>query len=230
MLKSFWILVTGLLFAFEVSAATRDFAMRKCNEELRQNAPEIEVVYNFGDLGFDNTKTADELSEMIEKTYPQIPNHKLNGLTQLMPYVSIESRANRTVIDNYACYYPQHLRVVIGYKPTVYIRNDIAPGSCRFNVTLRHEQTHLDIGHLSLVKFAQLVKDIFPQQVNDIGVRIEVYRDDIRDAQVSSEMNNTYITQMNVFFEKFVKEMTEQQMLIDTRESYKAETALCPKD
>ena len=219
-----------LLFVADVQAASHSHIMQKCSEEFKQNPAEYEVVYNYGELQFDNSKSAQELSAMITPPYAEMNKHKLNGLTQLMPYIYIENTTQRTIIENYACYYPHSVRIVIGYKPTVYLRNDIRPGSCRFNVTLRHEQTHLDIGHLSLKKFARHVKARLPQLVKDAGVRIRLYQHDPNGDKGRSMLNEAYKFQINVMFERFVKEMTEQQMLIDTPEVYKEETSLCPLD
>ena len=215
---------------FEANAASSGYAMRKCREEYKANPPEIEVLYNYGDLKFDNSQPTEELTKLLRQNYPKASSKKLNGLTQFMPYVFIESNASRMVIGDSACYYPKYVRVIIGYKPTVYIRNDIKPGSCRFNVTLRHEQTHLDIAHLSLKKFAQKIKRIFPQIVKDIGFKFVPYKSDISGNDTSAKINEAYKTQLNTLFNGFVEEMTEQQMRIDTAENYKEETALCPSD
>ena len=216
--------------AFEAYAASGGYAMRKCSEEYKANPPEIEILYNYGDLKFDNSQSTEELKKLLLQNYPKVSSKRLNGLTQFMPYVFIESSANRMIIGDSACYYPKHVRVVVGYKPTVYIRNDIQPGSCRFNVTLRHEQTHLDIAHLSLKRFAQKVKRVFPQMVKDIGFKFVPYKSDVNGNETSAKINEAYKTQLNTLFNGFVEEMTEQQMRIDTAENYKEETALCPND
>lgn len=218
------------LVATDAVAASGNYALSRCNEEYKNNPPVVEIVYNYGDLSFDNSKSAAEMAELLKQNYPKLSTRKLNGLTQFMPYVFIESSANRLVIDNFACYYPKHIRIVIGYKPTVYIRNDIPLGSCRFNITLRHEQAHLDIAHLGLKQFAQKVKQVFPQIVSDVGMKFMPYKSDESGSATSAKINKAYKTQMDVLFNKFVKEMTEQQMRIDTPENYKEETALCPND
>lgn len=225
--------ISGLIcfvWAFETFAASDALLVQKCKEEYKANPPEVEVLYNYGDLEFDNSKSAAEMAKLLQQNYPKVSSKKINGLTQFMPYVFIESSANRLVMDDFACYYPKHVRIVVGYKPTVYIRNDIPLGGCRFNVTLRHEQTHLDIAHLSLKQFAQKVKRVFPQIVNDVGIKYLSYKADESGNATSAKINETYKNQLNVLFNRFVDELTEQQMRIDTPENYKEETALCPND
>lgn len=230
MLKKFLILCFCLGFMVNPAVASRKYAMDQCNSEFKSAEPEFEVIYNFGDLNFDNSKSTSELAVLLKTTYPKMVTRKINGLTQLMPYMVIESRVAKTEIDKYACYYPKHVRIVVGYKPTLYIRNDIKPDTCRFKVTMRHEQTHLDIGHLSLINFAKQIKERFPSIVQDVGVRLITLDEDRKKGNVSNQMNRTYKEQADVLFEKFVQEMTERQMRIDTAESYKDETKMCPQD
>ena len=214
------------------SAAPSRFAKNQCKKEARTNPPKIEVVYNYGELKIDHTHTAEELAEIMKKMYPSAPenNHKINGLTRLSPYISVESGVVEKQMGENLCYYPESVKLYIGYKPVVYIREDLPEGTCRYNVTMRHEQTHLDIGDLSMQQFLQKIQVIFPRIVKEAGVVIKSADDNVNAVDASTELNDLYHKRVSGRFDVFVSEMVNQQIRIDTTDSYDFEGSLCPQE
>ncbi len=215
------------LNAADVYAASLSSATRVCQREAKQNEPVIVIKYNYGELQINHEKDADELKKTMSKLYPLEVKHTLNGLTSLSPYVVVESEIMQTNALGHYCYYPQTINIIIGYEPVVYIRNDLAEGSCRYNVTMRHEQTHLDIGYLSLQHFLQKVKKNFPQMVRDAGVIVKSQSAKSSADETSAELNARYRKQIGILFDRFVRDMIKQQMRIDTAGSYTFEGNLC---
>ena len=211
-------------------AGAASLAIRKCREESHKNPPEVEIVYNYGELKYDYSLSDEQLNERVRALYPDKITHKINGLTELSPYIVVESSIMQTGSKSYLCYYPKKVRVIVGYNPIVYIRNDLKKDTCRYNITMRHEQTHLDIGDLAMTEFLQNIKSSFPRIIKDVGVIVKPYSDNVSANDNSKELNNLYRQQLSYMFERFVKGMVEQQMLIDTTESYNAEGMLCLSD
>ncbi len=222
--------VIGLTLPAEVYAASLRFAKEMCKKEIRKNPPQTEIRYNYGELKINHEKSAEQLVELMDEMYPLKVTHKLNGLTSLSPYTVVESNIVGTEVSGYRCYYPQKVSVIIGYEPTVYINKELAKGTCRFNITMRHEQTHLDIGYLSLNQFLQTVKIEFPKIVDKVGVTVIPTSSKITADEASAELNDKYRQQMSKLFDSFVKYMTSQQMQIDSVEAYEFEGSLCPNN
>lgn len=216
------------MLSTEVQAASLRFAREMCKKELRKNPPQIEIKYNYGELKINHEQTEEQLVEMTDKLYSLKVTHKLTGLTSLSPYTLVESNIVGTGVSGYRCYYPQKVSVIIGYEPTVYIRSDLAENTCRYNVTMRHEQTHLDIGYLSLNHFMQKVKKEFPKIVKNVGVTVVPASSKDSADETSAKLNDKYRQKMGKLFNAFVQDMIKQQMRIDTAESYNFESSLCP--
>ena len=95
---------------------------------------------------------------------------------------------------------------------------------------MRHEQTHLDIGHLSLQNFARRLKDEFPSIVEKIGPTLKSRTDKVFAVDaVAQEMNEVYHEQLKVLFDDFVQKLLEENARIDSEENYKYEQKLCPE-
>lgn len=217
---------------FSVYAAPSSFAKRQCQALSRKNPPTITIAYNYGELKYDNQHTSAELAEMLEKMHRKEVEYekKINGLTHLSPYMSVESNIVEKKIGEAYCYYPQRVKLIVGYNPIVYIRNDLPENTCRYNVTLRHERTHLDIGDLSMQQFLRKMKLLFPRMVKDVGVVVKADDDDFDAQDASGELNDSYHKRASSQFNKFVEDMVAEQDRIDTEESYNFSGTLCPTD
>lgn len=232
LLKLCVIMFLALSVSLSANAAPSSFAKRQCQTLLRKNPPKITIAYNYGALKYDNKHTSAELAEMLEKMNRGVPSSekKINGLTHLSPYMSVESNIIEKKIGEYYCYYPQRVKLIVGYNPIVYIRNDLQENTCRYNVTLRHERTHLDIGDLSMQQFLRKMKLVFPRTVKSVGVVIKADGEDFDAENASSELNDAYHQRVSKQFNEFVENMVAEQDRIDTAESYDFSGTLCPTD
>ena len=212
------------------NAGAAALALRKCREEAHMAPPEVEVIYNYGNLVFDYNISSEQLSEKVQAMYSNKITHRITGLTELSPYIVVESSIVQSGTTRYLCYYPEKVKVKVGYEPVVYIRQDLQKGTCRYNLTIRHEQTHLDIGDLAMTNFLQEIKRSLPRIIKEVGVIVKPYSDKVSALDNSNELNNLYRKQLSHMFDRFVKNMVAQQMRIDTMESYNAAGSLCPSD
>ncbi len=211
------------------SAATFGYSLQRCKNIMRSRPPQIDVVYSYGSLRLDNSKDAEGIKEIFQQLHPEQATHKVNGLTVMSPHAAVENSISMEFIDEYLCYYPERVTINTGYHPTVYISKELTSNPCRFMLTVRHEQTHLDIGHLSLQNFAKRLKEEFPKIVESVGPRLKSQGDSVVNADdVAKEINAEYLAQLKVLFDDFVQKLLEENARIDTDENYETEKRLCP--
>lgn len=205
----------------------------RCLEIAAGHQPEISVTYNYGQLKYDTGKTETEIEALYKKINPgeKAKSGKWLGLTSLQPQTSAAVTPEADVIDDkYACFYPGKVEIKIWYEPVVYISSSLKPGSCRFNTTVRHEQTHLDIGHHALYLFAKSVK----RNINSIidmrsSARIALIQNADGD-KIIKEMTDQSFARLKNHFDIFKDNLIKYNRIIDTDQNYKDETALCPSD
>lgn len=218
-----------LIYGSPAAAATFGYSLQRCKEIMRAHPPQIDVVYSFGSLQLDNSKDANGIREVFKQLYPNQEVKKINGLTVMSPHAVVENSITTELVGDRLCYYPQRVTINTGYKPTVYISKELTDNPCRFMLTVRHEQTHLDIGHLSLQIFARRLKNEFPKIVESIGPRLRSRGDAVIDVDaVAKEINEEYLAQLKVLFNDFVQKLLEENARIDTDENYEAEKRYCP--
>lgn len=216
-------------FCSAAYAATFGYSAQQCKAKMRANPPQINIVYSFGSLRLDNTKDSTEIENILEQIDSKKPAHFVNGLTLLSPYAQVENNVAAEIVGGHLCYYPKQIQINIGYKPIVYISKNLLNNSCRFTLTIRHEQTHLDIGHLSLQKFVHRLKKEFSPIVTNIGPIVKLPSENSYNADsAAKELNNEYHSQLKVLFDDFVQKLLEENSRIDTDENYEAERRLCP--
>ena len=218
-----------LLFCSAATAATFGYSVQRCKDFMNAHPPQIDVIYSFGSLRLDNSKDAAGIKEVYEQLHFDRKERRFNGLTVMSPHAVVENTIGVEMIGDRLCYYPQRVTLNAGYSPVVYISKDLTNNRCRFMLTVRHEQTHLDIGHLSLQIFARRLKEKFPEIVESIGPVVKSQHEkDLSADNVAKEINEAYRAQLKVLFDDFVQKLLEENSRIDTDENYDAEQRLCP--
>lgn len=227
-----FLLILGLFLSVcgSVRADSYEYSYKQCKDVMQNNPPKINIIYNYGNLEYDTSKNQDELLQMFAEVEPGKEAHNINGLTALSPHISMKTSVKYDNLDSGRyCFYPQNVEVKLWYEPKVYILNSLEPGSCRFNVTVRHEQTHLDLGHLALYVFALQVQDKLPQIINEVGPRVEADNNKSENLSVIAQyLNQDYHKQLEKLFLQFKDNLDEQNAIIDSIENYQQETMLCP--
>lgn len=218
-----------LLFCSAATAATFGYSVQRCKDFMNTHPPQIDVVYSFGSLQLDNSRDAAGIKEVYEQLYADKKERRFNGLTVMSPHTTVENTIGVELVNERLCYYPQRVTINVGYSPVVYISKDLTKNRCRFMLTVRHEQTHLDIGHLSLQNFARRLKEKFPEVVENIGPVVKSKNDkNLAADSVAKEINEAYRVQLKVLFDDFVQKLMDENARIDTDENYDAEKRLCP--
>lgn len=224
------ILCSALLLVMcgEAKAASYQYSMQKCQALAQGNPAKIKIFYNYGELKYNNDKSAAELGKIYDEIMPNHSSRNIRGLTLLAPHMDFNIHIKDVNVDGYKCFYPQSIDLHLKYNPTIYLVNTMQEGSCLYDLTLRHEYTHLDIGHQLLTEFAQNLEFQIRQVIENTGVRL-VAEAGSNVRQEGAELNALYQEQIKVFFHHFTDELVKRNQLIDTKENYKEESVLCPK-
>ena len=224
------IFVVSVAFLEFLGTAYADELQDKCKEIYRKNPPEVNITYNYGKLKFDNSKTTEELDELYNEINPGENAKNIHGLTHLSPQeVTVVTTNSQMISADKLCFYPGKIEINIWYDPVIFIAKSLEIGSCRFNVTLRHEQTHLDLGHHALYLFAKSLKGAVPHILSQVSPIVE----DMKTAdapKITQNMTETYQNLVKMYFEKFKNWQQKYNGMIDTLENYAAESKLCPTD
>ena len=210
----------------EVWADTYTDMQQECIKIAMENPPQVEVKYNYGQLKINNELDEKQLQKFhYEMTRETAEN--LNGLTSLQPSIVLNGLNNmdvRELPNGYLCLFPTTLKVKIEYMPVVYILKDIAKGTCKYNMTLRHEYTHIDIAYAAM----NLVVMAFRKQLPAIAFRTSVKAVLPEDAvNVSTQMNEQYQAQASQIWDLFRRVLDEQHKKLDVHDIYARETAMC---
>ena len=222
--KIFWVFV---LFATVIKQSAATELEYKCSEIYEDNAPEVVITYNYGQLKYDNSKTTEELGEMYKSINAGQSAENINGLTSLEPQFTTRVSVDAAMLDEETfCLYPQRIEIKIWYNPTIYIINTLKPGTCRFNTTVRHEQTHLDLGHHALFLFAKSLREAESEILSSVSPVMEKAATADGD-KIVKNMTDAYHEKVMVYFEKFKGNLKKYNDAIDTHENYIDETNLC---
>lgn len=222
--NTLFVILTLFLAATPAAAST---GIEQCAEIYRKNPPKVNITYNYGALKYDATKTSAELDKIYETISHGKPTHNIHGLTYLEPNVTTSVKMKSELLDDMSyCFYPQFIEIKTWYNPTVYIANSLKNGTCRFNTTVRHEQTHLDLGHHALYLFAKSLRQAEPEILAAVKPVVE-NGTSFDGNKIVKDFTDAYHAQVKIYFENFKKNLEKYNSIIDTDENYKDETNLC---
>ena len=218
-----------LLPTAEASAEVTPVMQRRCNEIFLSNQVNIEINYDLGELKYDNSKNYEELAKLFsEHNNGNKAENTVNGLTVQNGYFRLTMDIeNRTIVSGYKCYYPAKITVDIGFNDsTIYLANSLRSGTCRFELTKRHEYTHLALGKAGLMAQVQLLKTALPTIIKNQGASVS---EDDKD-KVEREMFASYNKAISDLRQVMANITTLEQQKLDTKQNYIKETALCTKN
>ena len=121
---------------------------------------------------------------------------------------------------------PTSLNVFIGYQdPTIFISNQLQPGSCEYNVVVRHEQTHHQINTAALEYFIPSLR----RSVQKIARDIKPYRIDSPSKidEATNTLTEMYIAEIEALIRHFKSELMQEQSKLDNQTNYQMESDLC---
>ena len=227
-------LILGVLAVLQsqvVCAASYESLQRKCQQKMAENQPQITVEYSFGKLNIDTSKTPEELIKIAKQFNPKAKaDEHIQGLTGLKFATKLNVETLVEEIDEQdVCVMPQNVNLRVLYeKPTIYLINSLKPNSCRYNLVLRHEQTHLDIGHTFLLELAGALKQKLIKTVNEYGARAvlkNIYIQD--DTAIIQKMLKDYENSLKPIMNSYNEKLLDEHAQLYTPDNYRYETSLC---
>ena len=231
MRKVFFALIFNLLFVCAVKADNSlAYYKQECLDIIEK--PKVSVKYSLGRLRYDFKKDRKFIEH--EKKKNAIYNHvendeniEIDGLTSIKNSFEVNVEAKQIgVSDGYKCVYPEAIDVYLGYlAPVIYIANDLPKDSCRYNLALRHEKTHMQIYIEALLYILPQLKNRVNMGIEKIGVK--VISGDSNVEFVAKEMYNEYVNYLKTFVDKWKDEMFVEQLKLDSYENYMIESRIC---
>ena len=221
--------IIKILFIIAVFAVRPVFAgtpEEECLKSYKQNPPKVNIIYNYGKLKFDNSKSIEELGEIYKVVFPGKKSATIHGLTNLEPGIVTGINTTVTLIDDERyCVYPEEINIKMSYNPTIYIANLLEPGSCRFNTTVRHEQTHLDLAHHALYVLAETLRDSEAEILASVSPIVTDSSFD--EEKITKQLTDAYLEKIKDYFDEYKKIAEKYNSIIDSPENYIFETGLC---
>ena len=218
-----------LIFPLCAKAEVTPFMQRRCDDFFSSSPIDVEINYDYGELEYDTSKSTEEMAKLFSAhNSGRIPENTVNGLTVQNGYFRLTLDIdNRTIRRGYKCYYPSKITVDTGFKDTtIYIANRLKSGSCRFELTKRHEQTHLALGKAGLDAQIALIRKMLPAIVKKHGAIVSEESKDV----VEQELFDAYNNEINQLRQMMNDATNAEQQKLDTKENYIRETALCSSD
>lgn len=199
---------------------------KKCKEIMQEHPVEFDITYDFGNLEYDRSKTAQEIESIFVKNNQKAhENGKVQGLTILKGYYKLSAIiASEKMRGLYSCYYPTKITLHLGYKDSVmYIAKELKEKTCEYERTLRHEYTHLRFGYLGLAMQVMTAQNNMQNLINDIGPLATIKKKELAETELMKKYENRFLSVYQAI-EQIIK---DQNAKIDTLENYTEESKLC---
>ena len=192
--------------------------------------PNVRISFVSGEMLYDHTKVNRTLARLHEKEYGGQPydGFQINGLSTYTLETEINFRIIKQVFnDGVTCFYPADIELIVSMKnPTIYIARALKKGTCAYNITLRHEQTHQQINFETLQAYLPYIKERFIKIIKKYAL-ISRPKDDISLEKVQTGLQKRYSDAINAVIEEVKKEINLEQQKLDNLENYNYEQSLC---
>ena len=224
-MKKLFFILTFLLFFLcfqnNVWAQTSDLCATLKAE------PEIVFTTSYGKLRYDYSYNLQELTRLGQQYNIVEKGLFASGLAIVSVNweVSLDT-ISKIIGDTNICVVPTKLKVFIGYQdPTIYISNQLSPGSCEYNVVVRHEQTHHQINTAALEYFIPSLRQAVEKIAKEIKARQIDSPSKIDDA--TNALTEEYIANIEPLIRHFKSELLKEQGKLDNQMNYAMESNLC---
>ncbi|MBR1914893.1 MAG: hypothetical protein IJ830_00430 [Alphaproteobacteria bacterium] len=217
-----------LSFAFFYHPADAADYKARCKPFVE--APNVEVIAAYETLKYDRSKVSATLARLHQKEYGGYVDegYRVNGLSTYDLSTQLDFRVAKTSFrDGVTCFYPTDIILTLKMKnPTIYIARGIKPGTCEYEVALRHEQTHQQINIEVLEHYMPKIKDVFIKTVKKYAVAGR-QKDDISLDAAQQSLQKKYIDAINPVLDEIKSEIKQEQAKLDNLENYAYEQSLC---
>lgn len=192
--------------------------------------PKVLIKAVFEPLRYDYSRAPRTLENMHRQEYggQTHEGYRINGLTPYNLNTTLEFRILKKVFkDGVTCFYPDEITLVFTLQdPVIYIARSIRKGTCEYDVTLRHEQTHEQVNVEALEYYLPKIRDAFIAAVKKYAVAGRP-KDDMTLEAVQKSLEKKYLDAINPLLSELENEITKEQAKLDRLEHYNYESSLC---
>ena len=197
--------------------------------------PNIKAKSSYGYLQYNFDKDEDFLRKKTSELYNErglkLPDdHKVLGLTVVRLGFELDVGVGMISVSNDKyCLYPTDINAYIGYSaPIIYILKDLQKGSCKYDVALKHEKTHMEIYINALDYFLPKFKDTVENLLYKVGVKIiDKPKDDQSRLIVAKKFSEVYHNYVKKQVDEWWNILSVEQGKLDTMENYDLENRIC---
>lgn len=227
MKKLFYILIF-LSFAFFSTFADAANMNIRCKPFVSN--PKVTIKAVFEPLRYDFSRAPRTLENMHRKEYGGSTHegYRINGLTPYNLKTNLDfSMLKKTFRDGVTCFYPGEITLVLTFQdPVIYIARSVKKGTCEYNVTMRHEQTHEQINLEAFEYYLPKLKEAFLKAVKKYAVAGRP-KDDVSLETVQKSLLKKYRDAIDPILKELDEEIEREQEKMDSLEHYNYETSLC---
>ena len=189
--------------------------------------PRLNMMTSYGKLRYNYDYDRNSLTKM-GRSYGLIePNMQASGLSLLGVDWSVTLNTSlRVAQDGSVCVIPSSLDVFVGFQePTIYIDKSLVKDSCRYNLVMRHEHQHQQIGIAALEYFVPRMRRQIIEILPTVKTQNIASLSQANDA--TAAMNEQYIKLIAPMVENFKATMLNAQKKLDNTANYKYESTIC---
>ena len=215
------------IFAMTKIAFAQNTGSNPC-ENVRFE-PMLNFTTSYGKLRYDHSYSQKELQKLGQAF--GVNEHGM--FTSGLSVASIEwevmlDTVSKVVNAEDICIVPTVVDVFVGFQnPTIYISNHLKQGTCEYNLVMRHEHQHQQMNIVALEYFIPKIKEELEKRLKDVKPHHAPSLS--RASAVTAEMTDEYIKLIAPYINKFKASLLREQSLLDTRENYEKEDAVCRK-
>ncbi len=188
-----------------------------------QGSVQIVTKINKGTPVYDNTRSREEFSKLTNFSY----NPNTVGLTHTILRHSLKLETKTKKSGKETCAVLKKVIFEFGYdKIPVYIDKKHKPGSCPYKVTKNHEDYHVAVSQQAMDFFEQDIKKHLKQVVR--SVKSQPVTTNVQLQNWANEQQQKIMSGMTPVINHIQSKINEKNAAIDTPESYRKTTALCP--
>lgn len=228
MKKIFYLLIFELIIQiYPAHSVSAQDLKALCRQEMR--FPEVKISTSYGKLRYDFSKSKKALTRLNIKTYgaSSTPGREVHGLAIYNLVLDLDFiMTKRNLRNGVVCAYPSEINLKIGLKdPVIYIAKTLEPGSCSYNITMRHEQTHQQITTEVLETYLPIIQEKFLQTVREHSIAADTQ--DFSTTLAKDSLKQHYLNVLNPLLEEIKEEIKAEQSKLDNIEHYDYEASLC---
>jgi hypothetical protein len=181
---------------------------------------QVRYLFNFPSVIYDHSHSAGEIETLSEKS-GQAENYHIEGLTdaQFGLKTTYKFNYNKKFLKNSYSVWVEDLRVDFSYTTiNVYVSNQYPEGSCEYQATMDHENTHVEIHRRIYEKYQKILQSVISSTADIPLINHPVTVESLEEGKDRISQLISGVT--DPVFNQFQQELSQEQGQLDSPESY----------